>query len=160
MPTECSCGKACPPFGLYYVSVQNDLHPARGRQTQLLAGPFDTHDEALGHVPMARQLAEQLDPKAAWYAFGTVKVETKNAPTVGILNQRLHLGPTLTVFRDCQLVVARLPHQHVRAGEKGCIIARGAVAAYYHRVYWPARRIATWHPGTALDLLPLQPEMW
>lgn len=65
--------------GNYYVSV------VRGSDYRLLLGPFvDNHAGALEMVEAVRKKAEELDPKAHWYAFGTCRAET-SAP--GILNK-------------------------------------------------------------------------
>ena len=46
--------------------------PAGHALRQSLAGPYDSHQEALDAVPAARRLAELADPWAAFYSFGTV----------------------------------------------------------------------------------------
>lgn len=54
-----------------------------------LAGPFDSHDEAKGHVDRARAKANELDPDTAFDAFGTSSREAAKHPP-GVLNS--HLG--------------------------------------------------------------------
>jgi hypothetical protein len=49
----------------YYVSVRD-----AGR-TGLLLGPYGSESEARGHVERARKMAEQSDPFAHFYSFGT-----------------------------------------------------------------------------------------
>lgn len=39
----------------------------------LLAGPSNTHEEVLNNVDVVRRIAEQLNARAHFYAFGTVK---------------------------------------------------------------------------------------
>ncbi len=53
--------------GKFYVSVVD------GPDYRFLAGPYDTHAEALAMVESARRLAVQYDPKAHFYAYGTAK---------------------------------------------------------------------------------------
>lgn len=55
--------------GPYYVTVVD-----AGRALAL-AGPFDTHPEALAQVAPARDLAVEYDLKAHFYAFGTARTE-------------------------------------------------------------------------------------
>lgn len=54
--------------GNYYVSV------ADGPKFNTLLGPFKTHKKALAMVEPVRQKAEDLNPRAFFYAFGTVKM--------------------------------------------------------------------------------------
>lgn len=67
--------------GFYYVSV------VRGESdVRLLRGPFvNDHAAALEAVFAARFRAYDLDPRAQWYAFGTVRVEEDAGP--GILDR-------------------------------------------------------------------------
>lgn len=67
--------------GAYYVSVVDGDHFG------LLLGPFATHREALAHVDAATDEANRIDPKAAWYSFGTCRLERPVGP--GILNDHL-----------------------------------------------------------------------
>jgi hypothetical protein len=68
--------------GFYYVSVIRDDGAYR-----FLAGPFETHVEALAAVPRARDVARDLDPRATWYAFGTARTDENSGP--GMLNNQL-----------------------------------------------------------------------
>lgn len=71
--------------GAYYVSVM------RGADYRLLAGPWiDNHAAALAAVDAVRDVAQDLDPRAAWYAFGTCRlpVEAGEMPPAGILNEQ------------------------------------------------------------------------
>lgn len=66
--------------GFYYVSVVDDRLSMR-----LVRGPFPTHEEALGKVEESRTKCEEIDPWAAFYAFGTVRAEVDQGP--GILDR-------------------------------------------------------------------------
>ena len=56
--------------GEYYVSVID------GPRTALLVGPFtNDHQAALDMVEQVRTKAEDLDPRAVFYAFGTARLE-------------------------------------------------------------------------------------
>ncbi len=71
--------------GNYYVSVVD------GPQFGLLAGPFPTHAEALAMVNEAQTKAEEVNRKAIWYAYGTVRMaDDYNKP--GVLNSLLGLA--------------------------------------------------------------------
>ena len=66
----------------YYVTVQD-----HGR-TGFLAGPFNRHGDALATVGAANRAAQDVDPKACWYAFGTAHVKYGPLPK-GRLNEML-----------------------------------------------------------------------
>jgi len=55
--------------GPYYVSSIRD-----GRKWALLSGPYATHAEALALVRKAAALCVDIDPWAAFDAFGTVRM--------------------------------------------------------------------------------------
>lgn len=74
-----------PREGAYYVSVVD------GGRYALLAGPFSTHREALDLVPVVREAAYQVDPRSAFYAFGTCRLERRLDLPAGVLNGRLGL---------------------------------------------------------------------
>lgn len=61
---------------VYYVSVRN---PDTG-QFSLLAGPYETHQEALDKVRLAKELALQRDPFAQFYAYGTASLPAADLP--------------------------------------------------------------------------------
>lgn len=67
--------------GNYYVSVRD------GERFNVLLGPFvNNHAGALAHVNAVRARATQRDPFAAFYGFGTVRMnEAFTKP--GILNR-------------------------------------------------------------------------
>ena len=69
--------------GPYYVSV---IRPEKPSDPRLLAGPSATHAEALANVDEATRLAQSLDPRAAFYAFGTVRTKPE-CNKLGILNE-------------------------------------------------------------------------
>jgi hypothetical protein len=63
---------------MYYVSVIDG--PRIGGQIEvkrfgLLAGPYETHEEALDKVDAVRKIAEQVNAWACFYAFGTLKLK-------------------------------------------------------------------------------------
>lgn len=70
----------------YYVTMIRD--PGANQRVARLAGPFDTHEEALSHVDAAKKHAYEVDPKSAFDAFGTAGVESDNHKP-GTLNERL-----------------------------------------------------------------------
>lgn len=66
--------------GFYYVTVMD------GRRVGALLGPFvNDHAGALAKVDAARAKANELDPRAAFYAFGTTRSDTDLGP--GALNR-------------------------------------------------------------------------
>lgn len=79
----CPCGGEHSEGAVYFVSVrrnETDWVP--------VLGPYGTHPEALALVDKGRELTERVDPRAHWYAFGTVALpgDTKR---VGLLNDAL-----------------------------------------------------------------------
>lgn len=84
----CPCGAAHGPFQVFYVSVID------GPRLQCLLGPLATHEQALAMVGPVKARAQELDPKAVFYAFGTVgRTDTKKP---GILN---HLFPEVEILK-------------------------------------------------------------
>jgi hypothetical protein len=63
----------------YYVTVID------GSKYRPLAGPYDAHSDALEALPVAKGIAQAIDPKARFYAFGTSKIE--NYSEKGILQK-------------------------------------------------------------------------
>lgn len=60
------------PGAAFYVSVVRDW---RGKPDyRLLAGPFTSHIAALRLVSAARLWAEENDPRAIWYSYGTLSI--------------------------------------------------------------------------------------
>lgn len=72
--------------GAYYVSVID------GPRRALLAGPWDTHAEALAAVDTVRELGQRIDPKSHFYAWGTARLPDDDSVPIreGSLNRRLH----------------------------------------------------------------------
>lgn len=71
--------------GAYYVSVRRGASDWRP-----LVGPFiNNHAAALALVDRAQAKAMDMDPRACWYYFGTVRIdiEPDKAPPAGILNK-------------------------------------------------------------------------
>lgn len=58
--------------GPYYVSV---IREGKFDDARIVSGPYDTHEAALALVGKARRIAENHDPRAVWYAFGTVRMK-------------------------------------------------------------------------------------
>ena len=69
--------------GHYYVSVVD------GPRHGLLLGPFDHHLSALLRVPSVKREAYKIDPKAAFYGFGTARIDRCDDPPQGRLNDLL-----------------------------------------------------------------------
>ena len=67
----CTCGdSACAGIGGgYYVSVKD------GRKFGLLAGPYETHSEAIAKIRAARDIPCHRDPWAWFYHYGTVRMK-------------------------------------------------------------------------------------
>lgn len=73
--------------GAYYVSAVDT-----GR-TALLFGPFmNDHAGALAAVDKVRKAACDVDPRAHWYAFGTVRLYDRETYPLGSLNNLLGLA--------------------------------------------------------------------
>ena len=68
----CSCGRdhTQEEAGSYYVSVID------GPQVGLLLGPFDDHEQALKMVEPTRRKAEEVNSRAVFYGFGTLKMKS------------------------------------------------------------------------------------
>ena len=58
--------------GPYYISV---IRESGFKDARLLSGPYPTHQEALDLVDKARSISERHDPRAVWYAFGTLRMK-------------------------------------------------------------------------------------
>lgn len=67
--------------GYYYVSMVD------GNRRALLLGPFkNDHRAALAMVNAVKRKAQELDPKAIWYGFGTARLQLGETPPPGTLN--------------------------------------------------------------------------
>lgn len=73
--------------GPYYVSVRRDDGDFR-----LLSGPYLLHASALAAVAEARTIATDLDSRAVWYSFGTVRMKPEFSEP-GILNRLGKMEP-------------------------------------------------------------------
>ena len=69
--------------GNYYVSAID------GPKVYLLAGPYETHQEALDLVDQCNELSQSLDDRAFWFAYGTCRVKDTEYVKPGILNDML-----------------------------------------------------------------------
>lgn len=80
----------------FYVSIRRATANG-GYQSGLLAGPFDTHDEALTMVPAATRAATEVDPRALGDLFGTCRVRSIYGigEPVGRLNAKLGLPTSI-----------------------------------------------------------------
>lgn len=83
----------------YYVTMIRD--PGANQRVARLAGPFDTYEEALAHVEPARKHAEEVDPRAAWDAFGTAGIESDNHKP-GTLNEKMGIGASKSEERSAK----------------------------------------------------------
>lgn len=54
--------------GPYYVSVRRS-----DGKTLFLSGPYAAHPEALALVNKAKSIAYELDVRAVWYSYGTIR---------------------------------------------------------------------------------------
>lgn len=73
--------------GAYYVSAVD-----AGR-TALLFGPYiNNHAGALAAVERIQKVACELDPRAHWYAFGTVRLFDRDTYPLGSLNNLAQLS--------------------------------------------------------------------
>ena len=71
--------------GNYYVTARRD----DGRHA-LLAGPFrDNHTAAIEAVAAVVRIANEVDPRAPWYSYGTCRTNHQH-DRPGILNDRLN----------------------------------------------------------------------
>jgi hypothetical protein len=71
------------PVAHYFVScVETDGR----RRKSLLAGPYATHEAALAQVRKVARMTEDVDPRAAWFAFGTASAETPFATVFGVVS--------------------------------------------------------------------------
>jgi hypothetical protein len=67
----------------FYVTI------VRGKRTAFLAGPFVTHERALGLVPAARDAASKIDPWTDFDASGTASMARLARNPDGKLNEIL-----------------------------------------------------------------------
>lgn len=60
--------------GFYYVSIEHN------GERRLVRGPWSSHAAALAAVAEVRAHCERIDPRGAWYAYGTARSETDLGP--------------------------------------------------------------------------------
>ena len=80
-----------PPRFFYVTCIEDGPRKRVG----WLAGPYERYDEALARVQEVRKLAENADPRAAWYAFGTAGAEEEVKTVFGRVQPeppRTHVG--------------------------------------------------------------------
>ena len=71
----------------FYTSLIREH--AGGRKVGYLLGPFDDEPAARAAIPAARRLAEQVDPRTVFDAFGTCRLELSAGPLPrGVLMDR------------------------------------------------------------------------
>jgi len=76
----------------FYVSIRDRTANDGSQDRYAIAlGPFRTHVEATDQVDLVRGMAEQVDDRAAFYAYGTCKMV--NGSKCGILNERMNFNP-------------------------------------------------------------------
>ena len=80
MATYCDEQKIDNQPGHYYVSVID------GPRHGFLLGPFDHHLSALLRVPAVKKEALKIDSRAAFYGFGTARIDCCDDPPQGRLN--------------------------------------------------------------------------
>jgi len=92
--------------GGFYVSMIDPSQSGGINRYALLAGPFETHEEAKGHIDAARRAADKADPWSHFAAFGTARIADPEKRTVGKLNADLglpsHLGPQVRADEEEQ----------------------------------------------------------
>lgn len=81
--SACPCGAEHPGDVVFFVSVCRN-----GIDYVPLLGPYPTHPEALSLVDKGRELGERIDPRACWYAFGTMSLPN-DTTRKGLLNDVL-----------------------------------------------------------------------
>lgn len=72
----------------FYVTMRRET--MEGVKVAWLLGPYDTHEAALGLVHTARDLAEKVDPRCAWEAFGTSSITWEAESLAGFPKGKLN----------------------------------------------------------------------
>lgn len=67
----CVCGVVHDEPRSFYVTIFDRTDNAGHGKVRLACGPYATHPEALDRVEIARRIAEKLDPRTVFYAWGT-----------------------------------------------------------------------------------------
>ena len=73
--------------GKYYVTAVDH------RRVALLAGPFTSHEAALARVAVSKRIAEQVNDRAIWWAYGTSRDKGGVTLPPGKLNDFLGVSP-------------------------------------------------------------------
>lgn len=75
----------------FYTTV---VREGAARKVGYLLGPFDDESTARAAIPAARRLAEQVDPRTVFDAFGTCRLELSAGPLPrGVLMDRYEKEP-------------------------------------------------------------------
>lgn len=75
--------------GAPWSPVDGPRNRTRPRKVGYLLGPFDDEPTARAAIPAARRLAEQVDPRTVFDAFGTCRLELSAGPLPrGVLMDR------------------------------------------------------------------------
>ena len=74
---DCQCEHE--PDRRFFVSAKKD------DRYVLLLGPYKTHAAALANVDRGRQLAESVDVRACWYAYGTCSAMLADVPDLKVV---------------------------------------------------------------------------
>ena len=86
---QCPCGATHEgESGGYYTSAID------GDQYGLLAGPFDSHAQALSWVDRTRAKAEEVNSRAVFFGFGTLRAKDDYRKP-GRLNKLLGIGESV-----------------------------------------------------------------
>lgn len=72
----------------FYVTMIRRISNNSQRVAKL-AGPYDTHEEALSKVDQARTIAYDIDPRSHWDSFGTSAI-TAAVHTPGTINHLMN----------------------------------------------------------------------
>lgn len=96
----------------FYVSIQRTSR--NSTDTGLLLGPYDSKEEAGTHVPEGRALAESVDDRAVWDAFGVSRVTSPPDEPLpgGVLNALAEAGlpePVVTAYRHHTPATSPIP---------------------------------------------------
>lgn len=92
----------------WYVSVINPQNPEK---KALLLGPYRTPEDALADVRYATELADEVDCRAAFYAFGTAKCANGHRGALFTRERPLWDGRSITMRRQ-----GYTPNQYVSIG--------------------------------------------
>lgn len=80
----CRCGREHPESGYFFVTAKY------GQGVAILAGPYETHEEALDALPKAKSLSLDAIAEAAFASFGTTRIAGYEKP--GQFNDQITEG--------------------------------------------------------------------